>query len=63
MNEKITLILDAREEGEYMYKREDESYAEYRSRMEVLRKMVAAQATEEEEQLAREILQSAKVTA
>ena len=65
MSEMVTLVLDSNSDDDYAYRKEGESDAEYKSRMGELHDRLMEQATNEEKQLAADVLSSlvtAKIT-
>ena len=56
MSEMVKLVLDSNSDDDYAYRKEGESDAEYKARMESLHDRLMEQATNEEKQLAADVL-------
>ena len=56
MSEMVTLVLDNHSDDEYAYKHDGESEADYKARMDALHKNLLDQASDEEKQLAVDVL-------
>ena len=58
MSEMVTLVLDCNSDDDYAYRKEGESDSEYKTRMEAWHERLMEQATNEEKQLAADVLNS-----
>ena len=61
MDDMVTLVLDSSDDDEYMYKRNEESDADYKARMTKLRERRNARMTEEEKRLVAEVLNNTTI--